>query len=125
MRSTPLNFLILLLTTTTTLSYLLPPSPRPHTRLKTTASESDSRCWSDVDAKQKACLFGRLADKYILLDSSGGSCCYSGCTDCEFRDEVRPSVGCVDKRKRGYPIGVDCAKAYMFRNALLFDISMR
>ena len=39
------------------------------------------------DIKEKAKLFGRLSDKYILLDSSGGSCCYSGCTDCEFRDD--------------------------------------
>jgi len=30
-------------------------------------------------------LFGRLADKFILLDSSAGKCCYSGCSDCEFR----------------------------------------
>jgi len=30
-------------------------------------------------------LFGRLAEKYIMLDDSGGMCCYSACSDCEFR----------------------------------------
>lgn len=38
-----------------------------------------------VDPKEAVKVFGRLAEKYIALDSSGGSCCYSGCTDCEFR----------------------------------------
>jgi len=35
--------------------------------------------------KEVVKLFGRLADKYILLDASGGMCCYSACTDCEYR----------------------------------------
>lgn len=30
-------------------------------------------------------MFGRLAEKYIMLDSSGGMCCYSGCAGCEYR----------------------------------------
>jgi hypothetical protein len=38
-----------------------------------------------IDPKEAVKLFGRLADKYILLDSSGGLCCYSACTDCEYR----------------------------------------
>jgi hypothetical protein len=38
-----------------------------------------------IDPKEAVKLFGRLADKYILLDSSGGMCCYSACTDCEYR----------------------------------------
>jgi hypothetical protein len=38
-----------------------------------------------VDPKEAVKLFGRLAEKYIMLDSSGGLCCYSGCSDCEFR----------------------------------------
>lgn len=42
-----------------------------------------------LDVKEKAKIFGRMADKYILLDESGGDCCYSGCKDCEYRDEVR------------------------------------
>ena len=31
-------------------------------------------------------IFGRISSPYILLDSTGGSCCYSGCTDCAYRD---------------------------------------
>ena len=53
-----------------------------------TESEADSTvpAVSPVsDPKEVVKLFGRLADKYILLDSSGGMCCYSACTDCEYR----------------------------------------
>lgn len=39
----------------------------------------------DIDPKEAVKLFGRLAEKYIALDSSGGDCCYSACTDCEYR----------------------------------------
>jgi hypothetical protein len=35
--------------------------------------------------KEAVKIFGRLAEKYIALDSSGGNCCYSGCTGCEYR----------------------------------------
>jgi hypothetical protein len=38
-----------------------------------------------IDPKEAVKVFGRLAEKYIMLDSSGGMCCYSGCKDCEFR----------------------------------------
>ena len=39
-----------------------------------------------IDIKKEAVkIFGRLAEKYIALDSSGGNCCYSGCTGCEYR----------------------------------------
>ena len=39
-----------------------------------------------VDTKKEAVkIFGRLAEKFIMLDASAGKCCYSGCTDCEFR----------------------------------------
>lgn len=38
-----------------------------------------------VDPKEAVKLFGRLAEKYIMLDDSGGMCCYSACSDCEFR----------------------------------------
>jgi hypothetical protein len=38
-----------------------------------------------TDAKEAVKLFGRLAEKYIVLDATAGMCCYSGCTDCEFR----------------------------------------
>ena len=30
--------------------------------------------------KEAVKLFGRLAEKYIMLDASGGMCCYSGCS---------------------------------------------
>jgi hypothetical protein len=38
-----------------------------------------------IDPQIVVKIFGRLAEKYIALDSSGGLCCYSGCTNCEFR----------------------------------------
>lgn len=38
-----------------------------------------------IEPKDAVRLFGRLAEKYIMLDESGGMCCYSGCTDCEYR----------------------------------------
>jgi hypothetical protein len=41
---------------------------------------------TSIDPKKEAVkVFGRLAEKYIALDSSGGNCCYSACTDCEYR----------------------------------------
>jgi len=46
---------------------------------------SQSSVSVDFDPKEIVKVFGRIADKYILLDSSGGMCCYSACTDCEFR----------------------------------------
>mmetsp|Transcript_2494 Transcript_2494/g.2991 ORF Transcript_2494/g.2991 Transcript_2494/m.2991 type:complete len:224 (+) Transcript_2494:85-756(+) len=39
----------------------------------------------EIEPKEMVKLFGRLAEKYIMLDSSGGMCCYSACKDCEFR----------------------------------------
>ena len=38
-----------------------------------------------VEPKEAVKLCGRLAEKYIMLDEPGGMCCYSGCTDCEYR----------------------------------------
>ena len=38
-----------------------------------------------IEPKEAVKLFGRLAEKYIMLDESGGLCCYSACKDCEFR----------------------------------------
>ena len=38
-----------------------------------------------IDSKEAVKLFGRLAEKYIMLDASAGMCCYSACSDCEFR----------------------------------------
>lgn len=45
-----------------------------------------------IDPKEAVKVFGRLAEKYIMLDSSGGLCCYSACKDCEFR---RPDGGYI------------------------------
>lgn len=39
-----------------------------------------------TDPKEAVKLFGRLAEKYIMLDASAGLCCYSGCSDCEYRE---------------------------------------
>mmetsp|Transcript_23659 Transcript_23659/g.35155 ORF Transcript_23659/g.35155 Transcript_23659/m.35155 type:complete len:222 (+) Transcript_23659:119-784(+) len=62
---------------------------------KTSSATSDTILYADVasevdvevavDPKEAVKLFGRLAEKYIMLDSSGGMCCYSACTDCEYR----------------------------------------
>lgn len=38
-----------------------------------------------MEPKEVVKVFGRLAEKYIMLDESGGMCCYSACKDCEFR----------------------------------------
>lgn len=38
-----------------------------------------------IEPKDVVKLFGRLAEKYIMLDESGGMCCYSACKDCEYR----------------------------------------
>ena len=48
-----------------------------------TAQESTATI--SVDPKEAVKVFGRLAEKYIMLDASAGMCCYSGCKDCEFR----------------------------------------
>jgi hypothetical protein len=32
-----------------------------------------------LDPKEAVKLFGRLAEKYIMLDDTGGMCCYSAC----------------------------------------------
>ena len=54
------------------------------TNLDTTSATSST---SDIkfDPKDGVKIFGRLAEKYIALDSSGGQCCYSGCSNCEYR----------------------------------------
>merc|ERR1719506_88276 len=81
------SLLLLLLLPSPTPPLLRPPVPRPSLVLRSgpPSPPSDS-AWSNVCPLQKTSLFGRLADKNILLDPSGGSCCYSGCADCEYRD---------------------------------------
>ncbi|KAL3777045.1 hypothetical protein ACHAW5_005034 [Stephanodiscus triporus] len=66
---------------------------------------------SSIAPKEAVKLFGRLAEKYIMLDASAGMCCYSGCTDCEFREpgggyrmadqsSARPKwIPCYDRRE--------------------------
>ena len=40
----------------------------------------DATAGIQTDPKEAVKLFGRLAEKYIMLDASAGMCCYSGCT---------------------------------------------
>ncbi|GKY95807.1 hypothetical protein MPSEU_000541400 [Mayamaea pseudoterrestris] len=59
-------------------------------RLAPSSSEASSTSTTNtavpVDTKKEAVkIFGRLAEKYIMLDALAGQCCYSGCSDCEFR----------------------------------------
>lgn len=58
----------------------------------TTAATSETETASSsttgppvVDPKEAVKIFGRLAEKYIMLDETAGMCCYSGCSDCEYR----------------------------------------
>jgi hypothetical protein len=51
----------------------------------TSSTEEEATSAVSIDPKEAVKVFGRLADKYILLDSSGGMCCYSACSDCEYR----------------------------------------
>ena len=44
----------------------------------TTAAETTEI--PSISPKEAVKLFGRLAEKYIMLDSSGGMCCYSACS---------------------------------------------
>ena len=49
------------------------------------AVETEATEVVSIDPKEMVKIFGRLAEKYIMLDESGGMCCYSACSDCEFR----------------------------------------
>ena len=54
----------------------------PHSK---SPSVSDRVCLSAgatavLEPKEMVKVFGRLAEKYIMLDDSGGMCCYSGCS---------------------------------------------
>ncbi|KAL7524947.1 hypothetical protein ACHAXR_000789 [Thalassiosira sp. AJA248-18] len=55
-------------------------------RSEAAATAESSAIQIQTDPKEAVKLFGRLAEKYIMLDASAGMCCYSGCTDCEFRE---------------------------------------
>jgi len=58
------------------------PTHQPHHTPTTLFSSTTT---TPIDPKLAVKLFGRLAEKYILLDDSAGMCCYSACSDCEFR----------------------------------------
>jgi hypothetical protein len=67
-------------------------SPRSNVALHSTTEEtaetsSVSAALPDIDLEPKEVVkvFGRLAEKYIMLDESAGMCCYSACRDCEFK----------------------------------------
>merc|ERR1711966_254793 len=49
-------------------------------------AEADEAAAVRTDPKEAVKSFGRLAEKYIMLDASAGMCCYSACTDCEYRE---------------------------------------
>lgn len=85
-----LQVLFLFILTITSVAAFLPPvapsTGQATIRIcKLSMSETATEETRTVDPKEAVKLFGRLAEKYILLDSSGGMCCYSGCSDCEFR----------------------------------------
>mmetsp|Transcript_6144 Transcript_6144/g.8944 ORF Transcript_6144/g.8944 Transcript_6144/m.8944 type:complete len:231 (+) Transcript_6144:66-758(+) len=58
---------------------------KPDTNVKS-ASALYSTTTTSIDPKEAVKIFGRLAEKYIMLDASAGMCCYSACTDCEYRE---------------------------------------
>jgi hypothetical protein len=60
-------------------------SSRHHRRSSVLFSEATAQTDISMDPKEAVKLFGRLAEKYIMLDPTAGMCCYSGCKDCEFR----------------------------------------
>lgn len=81
------------------------------TETPSTSSSTTPSPQTPIDPKEAVKIFGRLAEKYILLDDSGGMCCYSACSDCEFRlpdggykmadqSAARPKwIPCYDERK--------------------------
>ena len=81
-------------------------------RSEAVAAESSSVVVAvQIDPKEAVKLFGRLAEKFIMLDASAGLCCYSGCSDCEYREpgggyrmadqsSARPKwIPCYDRRE--------------------------
>jgi hypothetical protein len=58
---------------------------RTNSQLRMSSEAAAAETSVSFDPKEAVKLFGRLAEKYILLDESGGMCCYSACKDCEFR----------------------------------------
>jgi hypothetical protein len=77
------------------------------------AEAAESTTSITTDPKEAVKLFGRLAEKYIMLDATAGMCCYSACSDCEYREpgggyrmadqsSARPKwIPCYDHREFG------------------------
>jgi hypothetical protein len=59
--------------------------PKIRTFTQLHADAAATKIETTVEPKEAVKIFGRLAEKYIMLDSSGGMCCYSACKDCEYR----------------------------------------
>jgi hypothetical protein len=57
-----------------------PVNNRSRASLPILQSEATADTEIKTDPKEAVKLFGRLAEKYIMLDASAGMCCYSGCT---------------------------------------------
>ena len=75
---------VLLLLALTTLSVAFVTDARnDQTTLRCSMTTTSTE--TTIDAKEAVKLFGRLAEKYIMLDESAGMCCYSACSDCEYR----------------------------------------
>ena len=84
---------------------------RTNAALFSTAAENETQV--KIDPKEAVKVFGRLAEKYIMLDGSAGQCCYSGCSNCEFRlpgggyrmadqSAARPKwIPCYEERLQG------------------------
>lgn len=62
-------------------------APATGTTLRSEAATAESALSTlETDPKEAVKLFGRLAEKYIMLDATAGLCCYSACSDCEYRE---------------------------------------
>lgn len=102
MRRNHFSFLISFLHTCTSLSSFSPITtrkctffPSQSTQLYSTSAErapteitvesETSIVKPVIEPKEAVKIFGRLAEKYIILDPTAGMCCYSACTDCEYR----------------------------------------
>ena len=92
-------------------SFGLKRSKLSRSTLFSTAAENETEV--KIDPKEAVKVFGRLAEKYIMLDGSAGQCCYSGCSNCEFRlpgggyrmadqSAARPKwIPCYEERLQG------------------------
>lgn len=83
-----LTFLCLLFNLNIATAFTAPGYSKTSNALITTSTlwQSDATAETvSVDPKEAVKLFGRLAEKYIMLDETAGMCCYSACSDCEYR----------------------------------------